>query len=109
MGHVHIEHGVHSPQEGVARTVRIYTPDAYDASPDERFPVLFMNDGQNVFAHDGSARWDTWCANSALEAGVAQGRIPPWIIVAVDHGENRFEEYSPWPEPRLGIEGRGEK
>jgi predicted alpha/beta superfamily hydrolase len=67
-----------------------------------------MHDGQNVFAHVESARWDTWCANSALEAVVAQGRIEPWVIVAIDHGQNRFEEYSPWPEPRLGIEGHGD-
>src|SRR4029079_6230335 len=96
MGHIHVEHGVWSPGEGFARTVRIYTPDAYDgADTGHRFPVLFMQDGQNVFAHPESARWDTWCANSALEAGVAQGRIEPWVIVAVDHGPNRFEEYSP--------------
>lgn len=107
MGYVHIQRDFHSPTECFDRTVRIYTPDAYDAEPDRRFGVLYMQDGQNVFAHPESARWETWCANEALERVAADGAIDPWIIVAVDHGDSRFEEYSPWPEPRLGIEGRG--
>jgi predicted alpha/beta superfamily hydrolase len=107
MGHVHILREVASPPEGFARTVRIYTPDAYDREPERRFPVLYMQDGQNVFRHPESARYDTWCANDALEQVAAEGRIEPWIIVAVDHGPDRFAEYSPWDEPRLGVTARG--
>ena len=36
--------------------MRIYTPDGYDARPHHRYPVLYMHDGQNVFAHPESAR-----------------------------------------------------
>ena len=56
MGHVQILRGVPSRAEGFDRTVRIYTPDAYDQRPHERFGVLYMHDGQNVFAHAESAR-----------------------------------------------------
>jgi predicted alpha/beta superfamily hydrolase len=96
MGHVHIVRDFYSIPEQQPRTVRIYTPDAYDRDPGRRFGVLYMHDGQNVFAHPQSARYDTWCANQALERLVSQGRIAPWIIVGVDHGENRFADYSPW-------------
>lgn len=109
MSYVHVERQVQSQAEGSPRTVRIYTPTAYDEQPERRFPVLYMNDGQNVFAHPESARFETWCANTAMDRLVAEGAIEPWIIVAIDHGVNRFEEYTPWPEPRLGIEGRGEQ
>lgn len=108
MGHVHIVRSFASPSEGLTRTIRIHTPDAYDRDPLRRFPVLYMQDGQNVFAHPASARFETWCANRVHDELVAQGRIEPWIIVAVDHGATRFEEYTPWPEPRLGVAGRGD-
>src|SRR3712207_6680710 len=49
MGYVHIIRDFDSPLEGVTRTVRIYTPDAYEDGTDRRFPVLYMQDGQNVF------------------------------------------------------------
>jgi predicted alpha/beta superfamily hydrolase len=108
MGYVHILRDFSSPQEGFVRTVRIYTPDAYDQAPDQRFPVLYMHDGQNVFAHHDSALFDTWCVNTALEHGVGEGRLEPWIVVAVDSGPGRVEEYSPWDESRARVSARGE-
>jgi predicted alpha/beta superfamily hydrolase len=108
MGHVHIVRDFPSPQEGFRRTVRVYTPDAYDAMPHHRFPVLYMHDGQNVFAHSESARFETWCANLALEHGVGEGQLEPWLIVAVDSGEGRLQEYAPWDEPLTQTKARGE-
>ena len=108
MGHVHIIRDFASPHEGFTRTVRIYTPDGYDHAPHHRFPVLYMHDGQNVFAHPESALFDTWCANLALEHMVGEGRMEPWIIVGIDSGPGRVEEYSPWDEPRGNVRARGE-
>lgn len=107
MGHVHIIRDFPSPQEGFTRTLRIYTPDGYDEHGSHRYPVLYMHDGQNVFAHPESAVYDTWCANHALEALVSEGRLEPWLIVAVDSGPGRFREYSPWDEPRVQVQARG--
>jgi predicted alpha/beta superfamily hydrolase len=67
-----------------------------------------MHDGQNVFAHSESALFDTWCANLAQEAAVREGRMEPWLIVAVDSGAGRLAEYSPWDEPRAQVKARGE-
>jgi predicted alpha/beta superfamily hydrolase len=107
MGHVHIIRDFPSPQEGFTRTLRIYTPDGYDGLGSHRYPVLYMQDGQNVFAHPESAVYDTWCANRALEALVSEGRLEPWIIVAVDSGPGRFREYSPWDDARVHVKARG--
>jgi predicted alpha/beta superfamily hydrolase len=107
MGYVHILRDFASPQEGIVRTVRIYTPDGYDDSPGRRFPVLYMHDGQNVFAHPDSALYDTWCANLTLERLVAEGHLEPWLVVAVDSTPERLAEYSPWDEPRSNVRARG--
>lgn len=108
MGHVHIIRDFASPQEGFNRTVRIYTPDGYEHAPHHQFPVLYMHDGQNVFAHHESALFDTWCANLVLESMVNEGHSEPWIIVAVDSGPGRMEEYTPWNEPEANVRGRGD-
>jgi predicted alpha/beta superfamily hydrolase len=108
MGYVHILRDFASPQEGFNRTVRIYTPEGYDAHGKHRYPVLYMHDGQNVFAHPESALFDTWCANHALEALVHGGHVEPWLVVAVDSGAGRMQEYSPWGEPHRHGQTRGE-
>lgn len=96
MGHVHILRAFPSRAEGGARTVRVYTPDGYDARGTHRYPVIYMHDGQNVFSHPESAMVDTWCANDALEQLVRHGAVEPWIVVAVDSGPGRMSDYSPW-------------
>lgn len=107
MGHVQIIRDFASEALGGPRTVRIYTPDAYDREPERRFPVAYLQDGQHVFAHPESAKYDTWGANEAIEQLAAEGRTEPWILVAADHGSDRFAEYSPWDEPRLGVTAKG--
>ncbi len=93
-----------SKAEGETRTLRIYTPDAYDREPERRFPVLYFQDGQNIFDPPVSTERGSWGANGTLERLVAEGRCEPWILVGIDHGPDRFTQYSPWPEPRLGVE-----
>ncbi len=96
MGNIQILRDFYSPVERINRTIRIYTPDAYQTNPNQHFPVLYMFDGQNVFAHPESALYDTWCANWTMDKLAYEGAIPPWIIVAIDHTDDRFNEYSPW-------------
>ncbi len=106
MGHIDIYRDFYSYPESAVRTLRVFTPEAYAQAPDRRFPVLYMCDGQNVFAHPESALFHTWCANWAMDREVHAGRVPPWIIVGIDHLPDRFEEYTPWPYPQRGIQGR---
>ncbi|MBI3183685.1 MAG: alpha/beta hydrolase [Myxococcales bacterium] len=109
MGQIEILRGFPAGVEGFSRTLRILTPDLYERDRSARFGVLYMHDGQNVLAHPESATYPSWSANIALERLMAEGRIGRWMIVAVDHsGPGRFEDYSPWPEPRAGVSGRGE-
>lgn len=107
MSDIGIVRSFHSIPEQTDRTLRIYLPDAYSHESDRRFPVLYMLDGQNVFSHPESALYHTWCANTTMDRLVSEGRIAPWIIVAIDHLEDRFTEYVPWWDSHVGREGRG--
>ena len=107
MGHIDIVRDFYSYPERTTRTLRIFTPEAYHHEPERHFPVLYMCDGQNVFAHPDSALFHTWTANWVMDRMSHEGAIEPWIVVGLDHMPDRFEEYTPWPYERRGIQGRG--
>lgn len=62
--------------------------------------VLYLNDGQNVFADRGSRR-SQWRADGIAARLIEAGRIVPLAIVGIDHGGvRRPAEYLPYPDPR---------
>jgi predicted alpha/beta superfamily hydrolase len=103
-----IFHRLPSPGEGITRALRIYLPRAYTEQHERRFPVLYLNDGQNVFDLPTPGAAVSWGADAALEGLVAQGGLGPWILVGVDHrGVDRIGDYSPWLDPRSEGNARG--
>jgi predicted alpha/beta superfamily hydrolase len=92
----------HSRILGVARRIWVYLPPSYDSDPERRFPVLYLQDGQNVF--DGATAFlagHEWEADETAERLIEQGRIEPLIIVAVDNGgDRRIDEYTPAPDAK---------
>lgn len=75
------------------RTVRVWMPSEPGAG--ERWPVLYLLDGQNVFG-DGEGSPRGWRAD-ATAAGLIRDRAArPFVIVAVPHGgATRISEYLP--------------
>ncbi len=77
------------------RRAYLYLPDYYDNTPDERYPVLYMFDGHNVFFDSDATYGKSWGMKEFMD----RSRLPP-IIAAVecnhspDHG--RLKEYSPY-------------
>lgn len=88
------------PELGRTRRVWIYLPPGYAASG-ARYPVLYLQDGQNVFDAATSYAGE-WGVDEALDSLAAAGD-PGVIVIAVDHGgERRMDEYSPWRHPQHG-------
>ncbi|HZN95472.1 MAG TPA: alpha/beta hydrolase-fold protein [Myxococcales bacterium] len=109
MGRIEIIRDFQDPADGSARVLRIFTPEVYHRDLSTRLPVLYMHDGQNVFAHPESARPETWCANVAMDQLERHGQLEPWIIVAVDHPRDRFGEYTPWDYPAARVRARADR
>lgn len=83
---------------GNTREVWVWLPPGYDAPNNvARYPVLYMQDGQNVF--DGATSFipnEEWGADETAEAMVRAGLCEPLIIVAVSNaGTARADEYLP--------------
>lgn len=79
----------------------VYLPPGYDKEPARRYPVLYMNDGQNVF--DASNAGMEWQMDETAEKLIGSGQIEPVIIVGVSSTEAREDEYTPtsmeWKRP----------
>ena len=83
------------PQLGRSRRVLLYLPPNYAASG-RRYPVLYLQDGQNVFDAATSYAGE-WGVDETLDSLHAAGD-PGVIVVAVDNGgDHRMNEYQPWP------------
>ncbi len=88
------------PQLNRYRRVWIYLPEGY-ASSRKKYPVLYMQDGQNVF-EDTSSFSGEWGVDEALDSA-SGGEM---IVVAIDHGgTKRLNEYAPFDMERYGPGG----
>jgi isoamylase len=76
------------------REIFIYLPDGYQNSH-SRYPVLYMQDGQNLFDPLRAYLGQTWRAQATLNELIAKKVIPPIIVVAIDNTVDRMEEYIP--------------
>jgi predicted alpha/beta superfamily hydrolase len=95
-------HTLKSAIFGNERKIRVLLPEGYgDAvNKDRRYPVLYLLDGQNVFdACLSDLSHDEWGADETVRKLVAEKKIPPLIVVGVDHaGKDRAREYLPYKD-----------
>lgn len=90
---LHTLAAVHSPQLGNTRDLLIYLPPGYETSA-ARYPVLYMQDGQNLFDPATAFGGQDWQVRAAMDALSAEGR--PAIVVGLPHmGPDRIREYNP--------------
>lgn len=90
------------------RTVVVYLPPAYDANVADRFPVLYLHDGQNVFDAATSFAGE-WHVDETAQALITVGDIEPIIVVGVyNTGEHRINEYTPTLLRDIGSGGRAD-
>ena len=97
--------------DGKKRLIRILLPNDYKNTK-ERFPVLYMFDGQNLFNPEDSYTGVTWEVKEALETLIEKGQAEPMIIVGIDHAQaRRLQEYGPFKMEYEGktIQGEGRK
>lgn len=85
------------------RTVTVYLPRGALGSSD--LPVLYMHDGQNLFSPE--AFFGGWRVSETLDAAIADGTLPPTVVVGIDNTPARFEEYTPVTDVLDGMQVGG--
>jgi predicted alpha/beta superfamily hydrolase len=95
-----------SPELKKKRRVVALLPYNYDTQTEKRYPVLYLQDAQNLF--DDKSPYGNWGIDKKLAVLAEQG-MGDVIVIAVDHGgETRINEFlPPTKERQLGhSEGR---
>ncbi|MCB0586169.1 MAG: hypothetical protein KDD06_12695 [Phaeodactylibacter sp.] len=93
------------PQLIKTRRIAALLPHDYRNS-DQRYPVLYLQDGQNLF--DDYAPFGNWGVDKKL-AVMAERGIGDIIIISIDHAEkDRIAEFTPSYRTKLGS-GDGKK
>lgn len=93
------------PQLIKTRRISALLPYDYHKT-DKRYPVLYLQDGQNLF--DEYAPYGNWAVDKKMALMAAQG-LGDLIVIAIDHAkEDRIDEFTPSYQTRLGV-GDGKK
>ena len=97
-------HELRSRVFGNTRLVRVWLPPDYDGWGATRYPVLYMNDGQNLFDPATAFAGVHWQVGETAARLIGEKKIPPLIVVAIDNtGKSRACEYTPYKsrDPRV--------
>jgi enterochelin esterase-like enzyme len=91
--------------------VRVHLPPGYDPARRDRYPLLLLHDGQNLFtgsagseeAESSAAVADfvppsRWSVDETIDRLVTSKQIPAVVTAAIDHaGKRRVAEFTPTP------------
>lgn len=100
----------HSKYLPTDRDIIIYLPPGYDVNNTDRYPVLYEQDGQNVFDSatsffPGQERH----MDEAAERLISTQQIQPLIIVGIySTGNERINEYTPTKEQGTNLGGQAD-
>lgn len=92
------------------RQLRVWLPPDYDLPENAatRYPVLYLNDGQNLFDAATSFAGE-WQADETADRLIREGALPPMLLVGIDNAQKeRLREYTPYRSlnpPILRVQG----
>ena len=91
-------HEFHSRVFRNTRFLRVWLPPGYDdpENAERRYPVLYLNDGQNLFEAAISFTGVEWQVDETADRLIREAVVPPMIVVGLDNGgKDRLREYMP--------------
>lgn len=89
------------PQLNRSRRIWIYLPKSYETLKGKSWPVLYMQDGQNLF-NIQTAFKDEWEVDEILDS-MQKVSGKECIVVGIDNGgDKRMTEYNPYNDTKYG-------
>jgi len=96
------------PQLNRYRRIWIYLPASYQKEKNKLYPVLYMQDGQNLFNEQTAAFHTEWGIDECLDT-LAQQLHKECIVVGIDNDSTkRLNEYNPYDNNKYG-KGEGKQ
>jgi predicted alpha/beta superfamily hydrolase len=94
-GQIDVHNGFRSDPSDMPRKFLVYLPPGYGADPQRRYPVLYLNDGQNLIDPREAVGGIAWGVDRTADSLIREGAVEPLIIVGVYHGgRSRIDEYT---------------
>ena len=88
----------HRQVEGIGllpRDVIVWLPPGYEKNKKHHYPVLYMQDGQNIIDPSTSAFGNDWRIDESCDSLIRNKIIGPLIVVGVYNSVDRSLEYTP--------------
>lgn len=82
-----------STRLGRRHRIRVYLPPGYNENTLKRYPVLYMQDGQNLFFPDEAFLGNDWQVDRTVGLLDTMSVVDDFIVVGV-YSEDRFAEYT---------------
>jgi len=105
-GCLKIFENLYSPQLNNRRDLLVYLPPSYFKRK-QRYPVIYMHDGQNLFDEVTSFAGE-WHVDSTMETLSGEG-VEAIVVGIPNMGPQRLDEYSPFRDVRLNNRRHGDK
>jgi enterochelin esterase-like enzyme len=81
-------------QYNAPRNVDIWLPEGYH--PDQKYPVLYMHDGQMLFDSTNTWNQQEWGVDEVAGKLIQEGKVRPFIVVGIHNsGAGRHADYFP--------------
>lgn len=75
------------------RDIIVWLPPGYDENINERYPVLYMHDGQNIVDPKTSSFGIDWQIDEVADSLIRENKIEPIIVVGIYNTADRSSEY----------------
>ena len=82
------------------RDVLVWLPPGYGTDSTRRYPAVYFHDGNNVFDEATSFKGVEWGVDEAAARLIGEGKVRPFIAVAVYNTPDRVSEYTTAADPR---------
>ena len=96
-----LEEGVEIPFEGGIEKLDVLLPPTYAEHSEQRYPVLYVLDGQSLWAHSQDP-FGVWALDQTLRGLYELDAIDEVIIVGVHTADARLDKLSPLPDETYG-------
>jgi predicted alpha/beta superfamily hydrolase len=108
-GRLHLHPRFASRYLSTRRDLIVYVPPGYHESG-ERYPVLYLQDGQNLFDPATAFGGQDWHADTTADDLIERGMIEPLILVGIyNTGIRRISEYTPTRSARTRKGGKADR
>jgi len=88
--HRHVRDGNRPPRDLV-----VWLPRFYEVQRQRTYPVLYLNDGQDLFDPATAEGGRDWGVDETLQRLIGEDAIEPMIVVGITSGDDRLDAYSP--------------